>query len=242
MELLQLLIYALIGITTGFFSGMFGIGGGSLRVPLLVMTGMPLINAFATNMFAIPFSSITGAFIQRKNINWGVAKYFTVGGVLGIILATYFVRIVSDRFLVTIFFFAALITIFGLYLDKISHKLYEKISPRPVNFFIGAFLGNLIIGLRGGSGGTLFPPILRAMHVDMHSAIATSLFAGIFSSMFALGIYFLRGDIFFLPAIIVALSGIFGSYLGSKLSVNTQSKWLKLGLARIVFVLACTIL
>jgi len=242
MDLIQVLIYAGIGIVTGFFSGMFGIGGGSVRVPLLALTGMPLINSFATNMFAIPFSSITGAYVQRKNIKWDVAKLFTIGGVSGIIVATYLVGIVSSKILAATFFFAAILTIFGLYLNKISPKIYDKIRPKPLNLFSSAFLGNLIIGLRGGSGGTLFPPILRAMHIKMHHAIATSLFAGIFSSLFALSIYLFRGDIIFLPAFIVAVTGILGSFIGSKLSIQTESKWLKLSLSIIVFILACTMI
>ncbi|HDQ22513.1 MAG TPA: sulfite exporter TauE/SafE family protein [Candidatus Uhrbacteria bacterium] len=242
MEIFQILNYALIGIITGFFSGMFGIGGGSIRVPLLAMTGMSLINAFATNMFAMPFSSATGAYTQRKNIKWGVAKLFTIGGVAGIFVATYFVGIVSNKVLAATFFFAALLTILGLYLNKISHKIYDKIKPTAINLFSGAFLVNLIIGLRGGSGGTLFPPLLRTMNIEMHHAIATSLFAGIFSSLVALGVYFWRGNVIFLPAIIVATTGILGSYLGSELSIRTESKWLKLGLAIIVFILACTVI
>lgn len=241
MDFIQVLIYSAVGIATGFFSGLFGIGGGSVRVPLLAMTGMPLINAFATNMFAIPFSSFTGAYEQRKNIKWNVVKTFTIGAVLGIIVATYFVGIVSNKILAAVFFFAAILTIFGLYLNKINHKIYDKVKLTSFNLFTGAFLGNLIIGLRGGSGGTLFPPLLRAMHIKMHYAIATSLFTGIFSSLVALGVYLWRGDIIFIPAIIVAISGVIGSYAGSKLSMHTESKWLKLGLAIIVFILACTI-
>ncbi len=241
MEIFNFLSYVLIGLITGVFSGMFGIGGGSVRVPLLVLTGMPIVNAFATSMFVIPFSSITGAYTQRKNINWDIAKIFTIGGVLGIIVATYFVGILSNKFIAATFFFAAIVTVLALYINKISPRIYKKITPKPVNLFSGAFVSNLIIGLRGGSGGTLFPPILRAMNIKMHQAIATSLFAGIFSSLAALTLYFWRGDIIFLPAIIVTITGIFGTYFGSRLSVNTESKWLKLGLSVIVFVLACTV-
>ena len=179
MDYTQAILFASIGAFTGFFSGLFGIGGGSIRVPLLALTGMPLINAFATNMVAIPFSSTTGAVVQRKNINWKISKYFIPGAVLGIIIATYIVGIVTSKVLAITFFIAALLTVTGLYLDKISHKIYDKIQPTKKNLFATAFTGNLIIGLRGGSGGTLFPPILRAMHVEMHHAIATSLFTGI---------------------------------------------------------------
>lgn len=242
MELIQYVIFAVIGIATGFFSGMFGIGGGSIRIPLLTLAGMPLINAFATNMFAIPFSSCTGAFVQKSNINWKVAKKFTIGAVLGILIATFLVGIISSKILAIIFFFAALLTILGLYLNKISHKIYERIKPTVFNLFAGGFISNFIIGLRGGSGGTLFPPVLRAMHVEMHHAIATSLFTGVFSSLAALGLYFFRGEVLIIPALVVAITGILGSYIGSKVSMHTESKWLKAGLAVIVFALACVVL
>ncbi|MFP4567673.1 MAG: sulfite exporter TauE/SafE family protein [Candidatus Woesearchaeota archaeon] len=241
MELSLILIYVVIGFVTGFFSGVFGIGGGSIRVPLLVLSGMPLIGAFATNMFAIPFSSAMGAYAQRKNIVWGVAKLFTLGGVFGIIVATLFVGILSNEVLALVFLFAALVTVFAIYLNKINHNLYDKITLSPLNLFFASFFGNLIIGLRGGSGGTLFPPLLRSMHVETHHAIATSLFAGVFSSLVALVVYFWRGDVIFLPAILIAIMGVLGSYFGSMLSVHTKSSWLKFGLAVVVVVLALSV-
>ncbi|MBN2331076.1 MAG: sulfite exporter TauE/SafE family protein [Candidatus Aenigmarchaeota archaeon] len=242
MDLIQLFIFAAIGTFTGFISGIFGIGGGSIRIPLLAMTGMTLIHAFATNMFAIPFSSSIGAYTQRKNIGWNITKPFVAGALIGIVIATLIVGFVSSQFLATVFLFSAFLTIFGLYLNRISPRVYNKIRPTWFNLFCGGFIANLIIGMRGGSGGTAFPPLLRAMHIKMHSAIATSLFAGVFSSLVALGIYFTRGDIIFFPAVIVAITGIVGSYIGSKLSMQTESKLLKLGLAVLVFVFACTVL
>jgi uncharacterized protein len=139
------------------------------------------------------------------------------------------------------FFIAAIITIIGLYLDKLHFELYDSIRATPINLFLSSFIGNLIIGARGGSGGTLFPPMLKAMNIEMPSAIATSLFAGVFSSLFALSIYFLRGDIIFIPAIIVSITGIVGSYFGSKTSMKTNSELLKAGLAIIVLLLALSV-
>lgn len=242
MELLQLFIFILIGSLTGFFTGLFGIGGGSIRVPLLIFSGMPMVTAFATNMFAIPFTSATGAFIQRRNINKKVVLYFTTGGVGGIIIATFLANTVATQVLAITFFVAAVITIFGLYLDKINHHIYDKIKPTKVNLFCAAFVGNLIIGLRGGSGGTLFPPILRSMHVHMHQAIATALFAGFFSSIVATMIYFLNGEVLIIPGLIIACTGIIGSYFGSTISMKTESKMLKLFLSVVVFILAVMVL
>ncbi|MCC7570731.1 sulfite exporter TauE/SafE family protein [Candidatus Micrarchaeota archaeon] len=238
MDLSLLLVYTIIGLVTGFFTGMLGIGGGSIRVPLLSFAGMPLINAFATSMFAIPFSSLIGAYTQRKNIDWKIAKIFTVGAVLGIIIATVLVGFLSNEILALLFFFATLISIGGLYLNKINKKLFDYLKPTTVNLFFGGFLGNIIIGLRGGSGGTLFPPILYSLEAKMHTAIAVSLFAGFFSSFFALCIYFFRGDILFLPAVVITITGIIGSYLGSKISMKTDAELLKLIFTIVILIFA----
>jgi len=242
MELLLFIMYIMIGLITGFYGGMFGAGGASIRVPLLTMTGMPLVNAFATNIFAIPFSSASGAYTQRHNIEWHIAKIFIIGGMTGIIIATFLVGIVTDKVLAIIFFLIAMITVFALYLDIISPKIYNKIRPLPSKLFFGSFFISLIMGMEGGSGGSLFSAFLRAMHVKIHSAIAISLFTGIFTSSSALVIYLYRDEIFFLPAIIVALAGMIGSYAGSKVSMRTDSRLLKLGLSIIVVFLASTVL
>ena len=161
----QYILYVLIGLFTGFCGGMLGIGGGSIRIPLLVLAGMPLVNAFGTNMFAIPFSASMGAYVQRAHFDWSIAKRFTSGAMMGILISTFFVGVISDKILAIVFFIAAILTIFGLYLDKINRSLHERIRRTPWNLFLGGFFSNLIIGLRGGAGGTLFAPSDRHLIV-----------------------------------------------------------------------------
>ncbi len=242
MDPYEIVILSAIGFVTGLFSGMFGIGGGSVRIPLLFLAGMPLINAFATNMFAIPFCSAIGAHVQRKNIRWSIAAPFVLGASIGIAAATLIVGFISTHVLSLIFFFAAILTMLGLYMDKISPAIYDKLEPTSQNLFIGGFFSNLIIGMRGGSGGTAFPPVLRAMHIKMHSAVATSLFVGTITSIIALAIYLFRGEVLLFHAVVVTVAGVAGSYIGSKFSMETESKWLKAGLAAMVFLLACGVL
>lgn len=71
----QIVIYICIGLFAGFMSGVFGIGGGTVRIPLLNLAGLPLLSAFAINFFVIPFSSSVGAFSQRKNIAKEIVIY-----------------------------------------------------------------------------------------------------------------------------------------------------------------------
>lgn len=96
--------------------------------------------------------------------------------------------------------------------------------------------------MRGGSGGSLFPPFLKTMRLDIHTAIATSLFVTIFTASAAVVIYWYRGDIVFLPAIVVIVSSIIGVRIGSLISLKTQPKWLEIGLSIFVLLLALLVI
>lgn len=74
------------GAGTGVVSGFFGIGGGFLIVPgLMVSTGMPTINAIATSLVAISaFGLTTGAsYTVSGLVDWPLAFSFIGGGALG---------------------------------------------------------------------------------------------------------------------------------------------------------------
>lgn len=238
MDFLQIILLALIGVLTGFFSGLLGIGGGSVRIPLLVLIGFPLINAYAINLFTIPFSSFSGAYLQRKNLKKDILFIFVLGAVLGILISSFLIGFISNRFLVIIFLIVVVITVIGLYLEEISPEIYGLIRPNNLNLFLGGFFVNFIIGLRGGSGGTLFPSVLKSLHIRMHQAIAISLFTGAVCAIFGAVIYIFRGELLFLPGIITIIFSLIGVYFGSLLSLKTRSKNLKLILAIVTVLLS----
>jgi len=92
----QMLIYLFIGLFAGFMSGMFGIGGGSVRIPLLYVAGLPLLSAFGINLVVIPLSSFIGAISHRKNIDWEIAPYVIIGGIMGTLTGV-FLRDISQH-------------------------------------------------------------------------------------------------------------------------------------------------
>ncbi len=55
---------AIFGIITGFTSGFFGIGGGTILVPLLLATGFVMKEAVAISIMQMVFSSISGSFLN----------------------------------------------------------------------------------------------------------------------------------------------------------------------------------
>ncbi|MCK5736573.1 MAG: sulfite exporter TauE/SafE family protein, partial [Spirochaetaceae bacterium] len=233
-QLLTNSLYAAIGLFSGFMSGMLGIGGGSLRVPLLNLAGMPLISAFGINLFVIPFSSAIGALTHRKNIDKKIGLYLIIGGSIGSIGGAMLTGIFSKITLAIIFVIISIITVFGIYLYKIMPGLSSKLKPKFLNVSIGAALLNLITGMRGGSGGSLFPPFIKALGLDIHKAIATSLLVTIFTALSGLAVYLGRGDLALIPALIVTAGSMIGARLGSKLSMKTKTKSLELLLSVLV--------
>lgn len=91
------LLLILVGMGTGFLSGMFGVGGGVVIVPALVMfSGMPIHRAVGTSLLVIVLISISGVlsfFVAGRGISLEVTGLFVLGGILGLVLS----NVVSKR-------------------------------------------------------------------------------------------------------------------------------------------------
>jgi uncharacterized membrane protein YfcA len=127
-------------------------------------------------------------------------------------------------------------------LDRIAPKLAQKINPNAKNIVGGTFILNLLTGMRGGSGGSLFPSFLRTMRLGMRESIATSLFATIFTAIAAVIIYWYRGDIIWLPALAVVIGSMAGARMGSLISLKTKPAWLEIALSIFVVILALIVM
>lgn len=74
------------GLGAGAFSGFFGIGGGFLIVPgLMLATGMPAINAIGSSLVAVTAFGATTALNYTISglVDWRLAILFAVGGGAG---------------------------------------------------------------------------------------------------------------------------------------------------------------
>jgi uncharacterized membrane protein YfcA len=75
-----------VGLGAGALSGFFGIGGGFLVVPgLMLASGMEIIHAIGTSLFAVGAFGLTAAtnYAVSGLIDWPVAAAFIGGGIAG---------------------------------------------------------------------------------------------------------------------------------------------------------------
>ncbi|MHA1946009.1 MAG: sulfite exporter TauE/SafE family protein [Candidatus Hodarchaeales archaeon] len=80
------LLSTLFGLVAGFSSGLLGIGGGVVMVPILVTVGkMPMHKAVATSMFIMIFTSIAGAGVKLTNgqVHPDLAIFLIIGITIG---------------------------------------------------------------------------------------------------------------------------------------------------------------
>ena len=116
-EILPLLLG--VGFAVGALSGFFGIGGGFLIVPgLMLATGMPIAYAIGTSLVAISiFGATTAAnYAASGLVDWPIAGLFILGGVLGGILGSFANQRLSSHKGLLSLFFAGFVILTGLYI------------------------------------------------------------------------------------------------------------------------------
>jgi uncharacterized membrane protein YfcA len=108
-----------LGLGTGTLSGFFGIGGGFLIVPALMLaTGMSIMNAVSSSLVAVTAFGLTTAasYAWSGLISWGLAGLFVAGGICGGLLGTRLARLLADRRGALNTLFAAVIVAVALYM------------------------------------------------------------------------------------------------------------------------------
>ena len=108
-----------LGLATGTLSGFFGIGGGFLIVPALMLaTGMSIMNAVSSSLVAVTAFGLTTAasYAWSGLISWGLAGLFVAGGICGGLIGTRLARLLAARRGALNVLFAAVIVAVALYM------------------------------------------------------------------------------------------------------------------------------
>lgn len=186
--MLVYLIYVGIGIIAGFFSGLLGISGGILTVPLLVTTfakiGFPLDSAMhvaiGTSLAAMVFNSLSSsmAHMKRKNVIWPVILKLLPGIVLGVILGAFTAYLLADNVLEAIFAFFLLGLSVYFFIKKEPVPGDHKIPKAHHLGFMGLIIG-YISNILGVGGGIFCVPLFTYFRIPFVKAVGSSVIAGL---------------------------------------------------------------
>ncbi len=160
----QYLSYVLVGIVAGYFSGLFGIGGGFIMVPLLTfLLGFPVKRAAATSLAAIFLTAIAGVigYAINDGVVWAAAIALSVGSVVGSFIGARLLQVIPQR--VIIWIYVILLTVLAVRLLWSSESSTDTWIVSPwwvVGLIAVGLVAGVMAGLLGVGGGIMVVPIL----------------------------------------------------------------------------------
>jgi uncharacterized membrane protein YfcA len=204
-----------VGVSVGFLSGFFGIGGGTILVPLLLFLGFETKTAIGIAVVQMVFSSIFGSYLNNKKGTLDVPMVATIGigGFIGALLSGSIAASFDDKTLETIFLSFATFALIRLFYKTKEHKDESQVN-RYILFFIGLLLGAASITIGVGGSIILVPLLVGFLHVPLKIAISAGLFFVVFSSVSGLISHTLHGHVDFYIGFIVGFASLIGVYFG----------------------------
>jgi len=204
-----------IGIAVGTLSGFFGVGGGTMTVPLLLYLGFDIKEAIGISVMQMLAGSIMGALIHRQKKSYDTAdvKYFGFGGFAGAVVGGYLVKLSHSHVLEWLFLSLVLFTLVRVIISS-PQPTRNEVNSRPIYTSIGGIIG-VFSGMLGVGGSILMTPILVSfMGFELKKASAIGLFFVMFTSSASVLTLGALGMIDWKVGVIVATSSLAGIWIG----------------------------
>ena len=245
---MEYLLYLVTGLFTGLLSGLLGVGGGLIMVPVLSFVfarlSFPISYimqmALGTSLAVIIITSIASsrAHHSHQNVDWDIVKKIALGIMLGAFLGSLVAAKFDTHMLKALFIFYVFIVAFQILNDYIPDPSWI-LPPRPALDCVGALIG-WVSSFVGIGGGTLSVPFLIYCNINTKRAIGTSSAIGLPIALAGTVGYIVSGlqiselpskslGFVYLPALVIIASASLisaptGAVLVQKLAVNKLKK------------------
>jgi uncharacterized membrane protein YfcA len=236
-----------LGFTIGCLSGFLGIGGGIILAPALLFLP-PLLGVGNLGMHEVTgltisqglFACLSGAILHDKYrcVNWRLVDWMGPTIVFSAPIGAILSRWIPNENLMIIF---AGLALFAAVLMLLPHKeLPANTEPEliPINLPIAVLIA-LLIGFLGGmvgQGGSfvLIPLMLYVLKIPTRVVIGSNLALVFLASLAGLVGKVTTGQVPMIPAILLVVATVPGTYVGTKFSHRTSPSWLRTTLAVVV--------
>ncbi|MDP1726541.1 MAG: sulfite exporter TauE/SafE family protein [Bacteroidota bacterium] len=174
MELLDYFLIGICGSLGAFLSGLLGVGGGIIYVPVLTyflsksgMQGDMLVKGILANsLFTIIFSGSVSSYKQYKMGNFYPREILltAIPGMLSALVTTYFIKSGSWYSFTTFnYVFASMLLIITLRMfmaKKPSHNLQPEPEAGSLHYGITGFFAGMVTAFSGLGGGVVMTPVI----------------------------------------------------------------------------------
>lgn len=220
----------LSGILVGTLSGFFGIGGGMILIPILMLLGLDIKTAIGISIVQMVFSSVYGSYLNHKkgSLIIGEGIWVGIGGFVGGFMGAYLSHLLSSSSLEYLFLGLLIFALYRLFSAKPKDDESVKTLDPLILFSVGGMIGIFAIAL-GVGGSILLTPILAGfLHYPIKKAVSAGLFFVVFSSVAGLVSLLSVGSIDLGKGLFVAVASLFGVFIGIWLKDHVSSSQHKL--------------
>ncbi|MHA1301193.1 MAG: sulfite exporter TauE/SafE family protein [Candidatus Helarchaeota archaeon] len=203
MDIIYIVILIITGIAVGTVSGMLGVGGCFIMVPVQywVLTAMgvdPTIAirvAFGTNLLVVFPTALSGSYRHHKNdvVLWREGTILGIVGALTGFAGAFVASILPGNILTIIFGAAILIGSLRMITAK-PIRVEGEVNQNTWTYILWGIVIGFITGLIGIGGGVLIVPVMLIfLNFQMREAVGTSTAMMIFTSIGGAVAYILLG-------------------------------------------------
>ncbi len=153
----------LVGLAAGFLSGLFGVGGGILLVPALVLVlHLPQRMASGTSLAAVLPISVASlvSYTLSGSIDWWVAFLLAIGAVSGAVLGTHLLQVLPLRIVGIGFIVLLVLTAIRMFIPLEAEGRAPLTALTVVLLVLVGVVIGILAGLFGVGGGVVLVPVL----------------------------------------------------------------------------------
>ncbi len=208
LEIIELLF---LGAAVGTLSGFFGVGGGTILVPALLLMGYDMKVAIGISVVQMVFSSIYGSYLNLKKgtLDTKMVAMIGAGGFAGALLSPYIIQTLPTEVLEWIFLSFVLFALARMFFKTKEH--HDERSAHPLILLsIGVVLGAFAISIGVGGSILLVPILVGFLHVPLKKAVSAGLFFVVFSSLSGFIGLSIAGGIDYQSGVIIGLASLVG--------------------------------
>ncbi len=214
-----------VGAFVGLISGFFGVGGGTILVPLLLYLGFDTKIAMGISVVQMVFSSVYGSYLNNKKgtLDVKMVLFIGLGGFGGALLSGFVTSALTPQTLELIFLGFAIFALVRLFIKIDTKKIQKQVHPLLL-LSIGFILGTISMTIGVGGSIVLTPILVGFLHIPLKKAISAGLFFVVFSSISGLISHALEGNIAYKSGFIIGLASLVGVYFGVYLKDRVNEK------------------
>lgn len=218
----------LVGLVSGLFGGLFGVGGGFIIVPGLVyLLGFDQRLAHGTSLTAVlPIAVASLAtYSAAGDVDWAYSAWIAVGAVAGAVVGTSLLQIIPKRPLIIIFCIVLGISAIRLLIPNGADTAAPTIDLAiAIGLIVVGLVAGIMAGLLGVGGGIIIVPSLVVLY-SIAPVLAKGISVAVIIPTAIIGTWRnrVKSNTQIPVAVVVGISGIITAVIGGIISARLSS-------------------